>query len=142
MIFIAADHAGFELKEKICHRLAERKIAFEDFGTFSKEPDDYPGVAKQLAKAVVKHDGKGILICGSGEGMAIVANRFKGVRAAVVWDSKVAVEAREDNDINIVSLPARFIGADKAWDIVSAFLSTSFSHAERHKRRLKQIDNI
>ena len=140
MLFLAADHAGFELKEKIRHKLAECKIAFEDFGAFSTEPDDYPGVAKQLAKAVLKHDGKGIMICGSGEGMAIVANRFKGIRAAVVWESRVAVEAREDNDINVVSLPARFIDAATAWEIVSAFLSTSYSHAERHKRRLKQID--
>ena len=141
MIFIAADHAGFDLKEKICHKLAERKIAFEDFGTFSREPDDYPGVAKQLSKAVLKHEGKGILICGSGEGMAIVANRLKGIRAAVLWNAQVTVEAREDNDINVISLPARFIGIDTAWEIVSAFLSTSFSYADRHKRRIKQIDS-
>lgn len=141
MIFIAADHAGFDLKEKICHKLAERKVAFEDFGTFSREPDDYPGVAKQLSKAVLKHNGKGILICGSGEGMAIVANRLKGIRAAVSWNVRVTVEAREDNDINVISLPARFIGVDTAWEIVSAFLSTSFSYADRHKRRIKQIDS-
>lgn len=140
MLFIAADHAGFDLKEKIRHKLAERKVAFEDFGTFSSAPDDYPGVAKQLAKAVLKHDGKGILICGSGEGMAIVANRFKGIRAAVLWNERVTVEAREDNDINVISLPARFIGFETAWEIVSAFLSTSFSYADRHKRRIKQID--
>ena len=141
MIYLGADHAGFDLKEKICHKLAERKIAFEDFGTFSREPDDYPGVAKQLSKAVLKHDGKGIMICGSGEGMAIVANRFKGIRAAVAWNARVTVEAREDNDINIISLPARFISIETAWEIVSAFLSTSFSHADRHKRRIKQIDS-
>ncbi len=140
MLFLAADHAGFELKEKICHKLAEQKIAFEDLGTFSKDPVDYPGLSKQLTKAVLKHDGRGIMFCGSGEGMAIVANRSRGARAAVVWNSRVAVETREDNDANIISLPARFIDEATAWEIVSVFLSTSFSHADRHKRRLKQID--
>lgn len=140
MIFLATDHAGFDLKEKIRHRLAERRIAFEDFGTFSSQPVDYPGLAKQLARAVLKHNGKGIMFCGSGQGMAIVANRLRGIRAAVVWSAKMAVETREDNDANIASLPARFINEQTAWDVVSAFLSTSFSHADRHKRRIKQID--
>jgi ribose 5-phosphate isomerase B len=141
MLFLAADHAGFELKEKICHKLAERKIAFEDFGTFSSQPVDYPGLAKQLTKAVLKHDGKGVMFCGSGQGMAMTANRHRGARASVAWSSRVAVETREDNDANILSLPARFIGVETAWEIVSVFLSTSFSHADRHKRRIKQIDS-
>ena len=142
MIFLAADHAGFELKEKIRHRLSERKVAFEDFGTFSTQLVDYPGYAKQLAKAVIKHDGKGILFCGSGEGMAIAANRVKGIRAAVVWNPRVSAETREDNDANVLSLPARFIDDETAWEIVSVFLSTSFSHADRHSRRIKQIDSM
>ncbi|MEK7170995.1 MAG: RpiB/LacA/LacB family sugar-phosphate isomerase [Patescibacteria group bacterium] len=141
MIFLAADHAGFDLKEKICHKLAERKIAFEDFGTFSRKPVDYPGLASQLAKAVLKHDGKGIMVCGSGQGMAMSANRLRGIRAAVVWSPRMAIETREDNDSNIISLPARFIDESTGWEIVSAFLSTSFSHADRHKRRIKQIDS-
>lgn len=141
MIYIAADHAGFVLKEEINHRLAKRGVSFEDFGTFSDDPDDYPGYAKRVAKEVLKHRGQGILVCGSGEGMAIVANRFKGIRAAVVWNAKVAKEAREDNDANIISIPARFVTADEAWEIISAFLSTTFSHEERHKRRISQIDD-
>lgn len=141
MLFLASDHAGFDLKEKICHKLAERKIAFEDFGTFSREPVDYPGLAKQLTKAVLNHNGKGIMVCGSGQGMAMVANRQQGARAAVVWSSRMAIETREDNDANILSLPARFIDETTAWEIVSAFLSTTFSHADRHKRRIKQIDS-
>ncbi len=141
MLFLAADHAGYDLKEAIRHRLHSRGVSFEDFGTFSDKAIDYPGLAKQLVKAVLKHNGKGILFCGSGEGMAIVANRYKGIRAAVVWDEAVAKETREDNDANVLSLPARFITEEKAWEIVSAFLSTSFSHEERHKRRINQIDD-
>lgn len=142
MIFIAADHAGYQLKEVIRHRLISRGVAFEDFGVFSDQKSvDYPGYARQVVKAVTKHKGKGILFCGSGQGMAIVANRYKGIRAAVVWDGAVTKETRDDNDANIISLPARFIDEETAWEIVSAFLSTSFSHEERHKRRIKQIDD-
>ena len=140
MLFLAADHAGYELKESIRHRLTTKGISFEDFGTFSDRPVDYPGYAKQVAKAVKKHNGKGILFCGSGEGMAIAANRFKGIRASVVWDEDVARETREDNNANVLSLPARFISEEKAWEIVSVFLSTSFTHEDRHKRRVEQID--
>lgn len=142
MLYIASDHAGYELKEYLHRQLAERGVAFEDFGTFSTKTDDYPGYAKRVAKEVVKHNGKGILLCGSGEGMAIAANRFKGVRAAVVWDPKVAKETREHNDANILALPARHLTPEQAWEIVSAFLSTSFSHEERHKRRIEQLDAL
>ena len=142
MLFIAADHAGYELKEAVRHRLTSRGVAFEDFGTFSDKSVDYPGFAKQVVKAVKKHNGKGILFCGSGEGMAIVANRYKGIRAAVVWEEDIARETREDNDANILSLPARFISEEKAWNIVTAFLSTTFTHEDRHKRRIKQMDNF
>jgi ribose 5-phosphate isomerase B len=141
MLFLAADHAGFSMKSEMSHRLAKRGVIFEDLGTFSDESVDYPGIARKLAKAVVKHGGKGIMICGSGEGMAIAANRHKGVRAAVVWNKEVARETREDNDANVISLPARFIDDDTAWDIISTFLSTTFSHEERHKRRIEQIDS-
>ncbi len=140
MLYLASDHAGFKQKEYIHHALVSRGVAVEDFGTFSEDPIDYPGIAKRLTKEVVKHNGRGILICGSGEGMAIVANRFRGARAAVVWNPKVTVETREDNDANIISLPARHLTNEQAWEIVSAFLSTSFSHQARHKRRLNQIE--
>lgn len=140
MLFLAADHAGYELKEFIRHKLANRNVAFEDFGTFSSEPVDYPGYAHKLARAVVKHKGRGIMFCGSGEGMAIAANRHKGIRASVVWKREVARETREDNDANVLSLPARFIEPDEAWEVVSTFLSTTFSHEDRHKRRISQID--
>lgn len=140
MLFLATDHAGYELKEFISKKLTQRNVAFEDIGTFSEDPVDYPGFAHKLARAVVKHKGRGILFCGSGQGMAIAANRHKGVRASVVWSSDVARETREDNDANILSLPARFIDEDVAWQIVSTFLSTTFSHEDRHKRRISQIE--
>lgn len=141
MLFLGADHAGFEQKEFIAHKLASDGISYEDFGAFSNEPrDDYPIYAKRVSREVLKTKGRGLLFCGSGEGMAIVANRHKGIRAVVAWKPEVATEAREDNDANVLSIPARFLTKEEAWDIVRAFLSTSFSHDERHKRRIHQID--
>ena len=142
MIFLAADHDGFELKENICHRLASRGVTFEDFGTFSEKPVDYPGITRQLVKEVLKHDGKGILFCKSGEGVAMAANRFKGIRAALAWKESVAKESREDNDANVLALPSKYLSENEAWEIVSAFLSTNFSRAERHKRRIAQLDKL
>ncbi len=142
MLYLAADHDGYLLKEKICHRLAARGVAFEDFGTFSEKPVDYPIYARQVAKEVLKHNGKGILLCKSGEGMAMAANRFKGIRASVVWREDMAVETREDNDANILVLPANFLKEEQAWEVVSAFLATSFSYAERHKRRIAMLDEL
>lgn len=140
MIFLVADHAGFSLKESVKKLLNDEKIAFQDLGTFSDKPVDYPPYAKLLAKAVLHSGGRGIMFCGSGEGMAIVANRFEGIRAAVVWSPAIARETREDNDANVASLPARHLSTGEAWSIVRAFLSTTFSYADRHKRRIRQID--
>lgn len=142
MLYLAADHAGLELKEFVAHRLASDGVAFEDIGTFTPDSsDDYPKFARRLAKLVTKHRGRGLMFCGSGQGMAIVANRTKGVRAVVLWSRQVAIEAREDNDANIASLPARFVDKETGWEIIRAFLATSFSHEERHKRRIAQIDH-
>lgn len=141
MLFLGADHAGFDQKEYVAHKLAADGISFEDFGAFSKEPrDDYPLYASRVARSVLKEHGRGILFCGSGEGMAIVANRHKGIRAVVAWKPEIASEAREDNDANILSVPSRFLTNEEAWETIRAFLSTSFSHEERHKRRIRQID--
>lgn len=140
MLYLAADHAGYELKEEIKRRLEAKGVTFEDFGAFDAKAVDYPGYAKRVARAVQKSNGRGILFCGSGQGMAMAANRFRNIRAAVVWGPKVTAETRDDNDANIISLPARFIDEERAWEIVSTFLSTSFSHADRHKRRISQLD--
>ena len=140
MIFLAADHAGYKMKEFIAHKLASTGIAFEDFGTFSEQMDDYPVHAKRVAKEVLKHRGTGILVCGTGEGMAIAANRYKGIRAIVAWNEEVANRSREEDDANIVCLPARMISDELAWEVVSVFLSTQFEHLERYIRRVKQLD--
>lgn len=140
MLYIAADHAGYNMKEFIRTRMAERGVAFEDFGTFSTEQDDYPAVANRLAKEVLKNNGTGILICGSGVGMSIAANRHKGIRAALLWGRAVARRSREEEDANVACLPARLVTNEEAWEIASTFLSTTFSHLDRYKRRVKQLD--
>lgn len=140
MLYIAADHAGYKFKEYIRTRLAERGVAFEDFGTFSTEQDDYPSYANRVAKAVIRSDGKGILICGSGIGMSIAANRHRHIRASLCWSQAVARRAREEEDANILCLPSRLITAEDAWEIALVFLSTTFAHLDRYKRRIRQLD--
>lgn len=140
MLYIASDHAGFSMKEHLAHQLATRSIVFEDFGTFTDDLTDYPAYAEQVSKAVLKHQGRGILICGTGAGMDIAANRHKGIRAAVAWNTEVARRIREEDDANILCLPARIISNDEAWEVTSTFLGTTFAHLDRYKRRIKQID--
>lgn len=142
MLYLAADHAGYQLKAYLHQQLAERGVAFEDFGTFSDKMDDFPGYAKRVAKEVVKHHGRGILICGSGHGMTIVANRYKGVRAITAWSPEAARRSREEEDANVLSLPARMISEKEAWEIVSTFLATTFTHLDRYKRRVEQTDAL
>lgn len=141
MLYLAADHAGFDHKEYIAHKLAAQGIAFEDFGAFAVEPgDDFTPYARRAAKAVVKSQGRAILVCGSGQGMCMAANRFKGVRATVGWNQEAARRSREEDDSNILCLPARQISKEEAWENTATFLSTSFSHLDRYKRRIKQLD--
>lgn len=140
MLYLAADHAGFEQKEFIAHKLAAQGVTFEDFGTFSEAMDDYPVYARRVAKQVARHQGTGLLFCGTGVGMSIVANRYRGIRAAVVWNKEVAVRSRDEDDANIACLPARLIDNETAWEVVRTFLATTFGHEERYKRRVQQID--
>lgn len=141
MLYIAADHAGFELKEDLIHQLAQRNIIVEDFGTFDPEQNDsFVVYANKVSKAVLRKNGRGILICGTGQGMAMAANRHRGIRAAVVWNEEVAKRSREEDDVNIIALPARLISSEQAWQLVSIFLSATFSHEDRYKRRIKQLD--
>lgn len=142
MIYIGSDHAGYEYKEELKHYFAERSVVFEDFGAFNADPSDYPGIAKRTAKAVVKSNGKGILLCGSGHGMCIAANRLHGIRAVNCFNTDSAKRARDEDDANILCLPTRLISKSEALEIVSVFLSTTFSHADRHRKRIKQIDEI
>ncbi|MBI4948243.1 RpiB/LacA/LacB family sugar-phosphate isomerase [Candidatus Berkelbacteria bacterium] len=140
MLYLASDHAGFEQKEYIAHELARRNIAFEDFGSYSDEPTDFPKYAKKSAQAVLRHHGRAILFCGSGVGMCVAANRYKHIRAFTGWNKDVTVRAREEDDVNILCIPSRLISNDEAWEVVSTFLSTTFLREPRYKRRLEQID--
>ena|SRR3972149_4236770 len=137
---IAGDHAGYELKEQLKEFLREKGYTIKDLGTYSDESTDYPDYAHPLADAVEKKEVDfGILMCGSGNGINMTANKHKGVRAALCWKEDLAKLARQHNNANIVSLPARFISFQEAKNIVIAFLNTEFEGG-RHKKRVDKID--
>ena len=142
MIAIGSDHGGFDLKEKIKKFLTERKIEVDDLGTVKMESVDYPDYGIKVSKLV--SEGKverGILICGTGIGMSIVANKFPKVRAALCHDSYSARMSREHNDANVLILGGRVTGDELALEIVRIWLETSFSGG-RHKSRLEKIEEI
>lgn len=141
MIGLGCDHGGYHLKLEIIKYLEENKIEYKDFGCDSEESVDYPVYAKKVAHAVA--DGeceKGILICGTGIGISIAANKVKGIRAALCHDCFSAQATREHNDANILAMGARVVGAGHAIKIVDTFLNTEFSNDERHIRRIEQIE--
>jgi RpiB/LacA/LacB family sugar-phosphate isomerase len=141
-IAIGSDHAGFALKEKIKEFLKANGYHFEDFGAHSEEASDYPDFAKKVAEAVLSGFDLGILICGSGIGMSIAANKFPGIRAAFCTSPEIAKASREHNNANILTLGARFIDEKTAIKIVKIFIETKFSGEERHIRRLKKIAEL
>jgi ribose 5-phosphate isomerase B len=143
-IYIAADHAGFELKGKLLSYLAKKGYDVEDVGDTELNPtDDYPQFAYQaVMKVLGEDDGRGILVCGSGQGMCIAANRVAGIRASLCWNEEVAQETREDNDSNMLCLPSRMISEDAALKIAETWLQTPFSKATRHVRRLREIEEL
>src|ERR1700741_3015202 len=134
-IAIGCDHAGFEYKEEIKEYLNEKVAELKDFGTFSAERADYPDFAHQVAKGVETEEfDYGILVCGSGNGVNITANKHKGVRSALCWTAEIAELARLHNNANVVAIPARFISIEEAKAIVDIFLATDFEggrHSER-----------
>ena len=141
MLAIACDHGGYAYKQTIMQHLVDREIKFRDFGTFSPDSCDYPDYAQPVAKAVAAGEcEKGILICGTGIGMSIAANKVHGIRAAVCGDSFSARATREHNDANILCLGARVISEAKALEITDIFLDTPFSGDERHSRRISKIE--
>ncbi len=141
-IFIGADHAGFNLKEELIEFLKKTKINFKDFGAFSKERVDYPNFAFDVANAVSKNkNSKGVLICGTGTGMVIAANKVKGIRAAVIYDNYSAKMSRKDNNTNIACLRGRNFSAKKALNLIKIWLKTEFSKEPRHENRIKEISN-
>ena len=141
-VALAADHAGFEEKEKLKKTLDAIGVEYTDMGTDSIESVDYPDFAKKVGEAVASGEyEKGVLVCGSGTGMAIAANKVTGVRAAVAWNEEIARLARQHNDANVLSLAARYIPADEQEKIVKAFLTADFDGG-RHERRVEKITQI
>ena len=151
-IFLGADHRGFYLKEKIFKYLKDSGYDIEDIGGFEYDPnDDFPEfarVAVSKIRANEKYDPRAILICGGAQGMGMAANRFKGIRASVVWEPEEAKWTRNDNDSNVICLPARVFDKDEAeaeakWkETVDVWLKTPFAAAPRFVRRNKQIDEV
>lgn len=139
IIPIGSDHAGFELKEKMKDFLIELGFEVKDFGTYSEDSCDYPEFAHKVCEHIEKNPGtKGVLICGSGNGISMAANKHQHIRAALSWIPEIARLARLHNDANILSLPARFISEAEAKEIVRVFFSTDFEGG-RHQRRVELI---
>ena len=141
MIAIGSDHGGYELKEAVKKHLENRGLEYKDFGTYSKASCDYPVYGRAVAKAVASGEcDRGILICGTGIGISITANKVKGIRAALCSDCFSAQATREHNDANILAMGARVLGEGLAMKLVDTVLDTPFSGDERHLRRISMIE--
>ncbi len=145
-IFVSSDHAGFSKKNELIEKLEQSKKHNEvyDMGPYILDPDDdYPVYASKLGMAVSEnHNSMGILVCKSGEGMAIAANKIKGIRAVSAASEKLAALSRQDNDSNVLSLSAKELTSKEIFDIVSIWLGTPFSALARHKRRIEEISQL
>ena len=140
-IIISNDHAGVELKNNVKKFLEAKGHKLKDFGNNDGESVDYPDIIHPLAKEISKNkDTKGIIICGTGNGVSMVANKYEGVRAGLCWSKEIAELIRKHNDANVLSLPARFISTKEALEIVQVFLETDFEDGGRHERRVEKID--
>lgn len=141
-IVIGSDHAGFEDKEKIKRQLERLGVEYEDVGTNSTDSVDYPIFAGKVAEMVSTGEAeRGILVCGSGNGMQIAANKFRGVRAALAWNEETARLARQHNDANVLSVPARMISPEEVAKVVASFVEAEFEGG-RHARRVDEISNL
>lgn len=138
-IAIGADHAGYEYKTVIIELLENKGLKVKDFGTYNTDSVDYPDFAHPVANAIEKGEaGCGVLICGSANGVAITANKHKEIRAAVTWTAEIARLARQHNNANIICIPARYVPAPIAEEMVNVFFSTSFEGG-RHEKRVEKI---
>lgn len=136
---LGSDHAGYQLKEKIKEVLREKNIAFEDKGPFSEESVDYPDFGHKVAESVQNEESNfGIAICGSGNGINMTVNKYPKVRGALCWTKEICELARQHNNANVLSIPARFISEKLALEIVEAFIKTDFEGG-RHERRINKI---
>ncbi len=147
-VYLGSDHQGFQLKEAIFAWLSKKGVDVEDVGDKVLDPkDDYPQFAQMAALKVLgsqESDARAILICGGGQGMAMAANRFKGIRAAVIWNEHEAKMTRLDNDSNVLSLPDSVLEGDfnNVKNVITVWLDTKFSGAARHTRRIQELDNF
>ncbi len=139
-LVISSDHAGFERKEWLKQFLAEHGYQVEDLGPTVEQPeDDYPGYGFALGERVVKDVSRGVLVCGNGQGICIAANKVAGVRAVSAFTPEMAVSTRNDDDANVLCVPARFQTNEEIGAVVLAWLETPFSDEERHRRRIRQL---
>ncbi|HXS93305.1 MAG TPA: ribose 5-phosphate isomerase B [Candidatus Limnocylindrales bacterium] len=139
-VAVATDHAGFPLKNRVIEELRKDGHEVIDLGTNSTDPVDYPDYAQAVAKSVLSHQAdRGVLICGSGAGACVAANKFEGIRAATCHDSFSARQCVQDDDVNVLCLGARVIGPELAMDLVRDYLAATFSGLDRHRRRLAKI---
>ena len=142
-IFIGADHRGFELKNKLMEYLQEKNIRIEDMGNYQYDPnDDYPDFARKVAEAILQNPQEylGIVVCGSGIGVSIMTNRYKGIRCALIFESSQAQHGRENDHVNIISLPSDYLDLEKAKQIIDVFLSSSPKNEEKYIRRVRKLD--
>ncbi len=144
MIYLGADHRGFELKNKLKEHLVNEGFEVTDLGNDHLDPsDDYVDFAHKVADAVVQDPvNRGIILCGSGVGVDIVANKVSGVRCALVQDAQRAVQSRQHEDANILALPADILDEEQTYGIARAFLTTEFSGEQRHERRLEKLEEV
>lgn len=142
-LFIGSDHAGFELKQQLLQFFKKKTIDYDDMGTFTADSVDYPDIAVKVSRNVMKNNNSvGLLICGSGIGMSIVANKIPGIRAALCNTINAAELSRLHNNANLLCMGARIIQFDKACKIIDKFLSTYFSNKIRHHKRVKKIHDL
>ncbi|MBM3399421.1 MAG: ribose 5-phosphate isomerase B [Bacteroidetes bacterium] len=138
---IGSDHAGFKLKNELLVHLLEKGLELQDFGPDTADSVDYPDYAHKVAESVSTGENNlGILICGSGNGVCITANKHKGIRAALAWEEEIAALARQHNNANVLCVPARFVSKTKAYKIVDAWLDTKFEGG-RHQNRVSKIED-
>lgn len=139
-IVVGSDHAGFGLKEDLKNHLQKQGHNVSDVGTHNEDPADYPDYARAVGEAVANREAeRGIMICGSGVGACIVANKIRGIRAGICHDTYSAHQGVEHDDMNVLCLGARIIGINVALELVDAFVGAKFTQADRHKRRLEKV---
>ncbi|MCS7183995.1 MAG: RpiB/LacA/LacB family sugar-phosphate isomerase [Patescibacteria group bacterium] len=142
MIYLGSDHRGFNLKENLKLKLSKHNYQFIDVGAYNYDPnDDYPLIAFEVSEKVLESkENRGIVLCGSGVGVCIAVNRIKGIRGVSSDNYQIIKKAREDDDVNILCLPADFLDEEKAWLLIEVFLNTPFKNEKKYLRRIRQLD--